>query len=152
MSTKRSTTQQGNTRTNIMERLETALEDVSDREALAIFQKVFEIKSQKDGERLEPAVFPLLFLDMMRDTVLETLKEQLKTCNAPKEAVDLLEDFSMLDVWMAELRMGEKGMTSRFVNSHLVDTVANASRNVAAVGGGFFSPYGVMRARNVVKA
>lgn len=132
------------------EKLKSMLMTRSDREALEVFQELATIKAEREGKGLEDVVYPQEFLGMILDTMTKTLTEQLEQHGAPKEAIDLLEDLTMFNVWMAEVHKGG-GLVQGKINQFLMETVANASRNIASVGGTFYSPFGELKSREIVK-
>lgn len=125
------------------EELETLLRGMSEREAVETFHDYAELRG-----RVEEAVYPLEFLDVIRDTAFMAITDYLERSKAPREVVTLVEDLIVLDVWIGEVEKGN-GKVGWHVNQFLAEAVASASRNIAASGGRFFSPHGETNRREV---
>lgn len=124
--------------------LERLIRGMSERDAVATFHDFAVLKGKVEG-----AVYPLEFLDTFRDTAFTAITDYLKQSGAPMELVALVEDMIVLDVWIGEVEKGN-GKVGWHVNHFLLETVASASRNIAACGGRFFSPHGETCRRDAV--
>lgn len=89
----------------------------------------------------EDPVYPEEFLNVMKDTGFQAIQDFLKKIGAPGEVLSLLEDLSILTTWMSDVEKG--GQVSPLTNQFLMEVVANASRNIVAIGGVFYSPNGI---------
>lgn len=134
---------------NVRLQLRLAFSDMDDAQALEFFREFYEVKAKLEGKTLEDAIYPIEFLRVMQDTIFHALQDCLEAMHAPKEAIELLNDMSMLNTSMSEMDQGG-GKVGWHVNSFLLDTVSSASRNIAVLGGAFYGPYGEMRRREIL--
>jgi len=106
-------------------------------------------QSLKDVELcvMEDPIYPAEFLSAMKDTAFQAVQDFLNKIDAPKEAQALLEDLAILTTWTGDF---EQGAPVRPVaNQTLIETVANACRNIVALGGVFYSPSGITIRREI---
>ena len=94
----------------------------------------------------EAPAYPAEFLSIIKDTGFEALKDLLKKIDAPKDALELLDDLAILAT-IGNIRDGEQ--VSALVNQILGETVASASRNISKIGGIFYGPSGTTISREV---
>jgi hypothetical protein len=97
----------------------------------------------------EDPAYPAEFLNAIQDTAFQALQDLLNEIDAPKEAVGLVEDLAILAAWTNESERG--GKVGPVANYVLIDTVANAVRNIAAIGGAFYSPSGTTIRRGIAQ-
>jgi hypothetical protein len=93
----------------------------------------------------EAPVFPVEFLNAVADTAFQTLQDLLQQTGAPKEASALLEDLAILTTWITNIE--KNNMATPIANQILMETIANASRNIIELGGVFYSPSGMTISR-----
>lgn len=132
--------------------LKQAIMEMNDEEAVTLFRDLADKRVEHGGRELEEPVYPLEFLSAVQDHMFQSLIEYLEGSDAPREAVDLVEDLSCFVIWKKEVERREGGKVGFHVNSCLVDVVASATRHIAAIGGTFQSPYGETTRRRVTRA
>lgn len=88
---------------------------------------------RRDAKPRQAGVYPKEFIEAMKNTILKTLMDTLVQSHARAEVIDLVEELYILSMNYDEGEAGD------FI---LLDTVASATRNVAALGGSFYGPYG----------
>lgn len=126
-------------------KLKAAIMNLSEEEALEYLEELKQLQTNS-GKVIEPLAYPETFLEMMMDTVTATLTEQLEKCGAPQEAILLLEDLTILYTWTKYASKAGARVYYK-ANPIIIDAVASASRNIASVGGAFYSPLGELRAQ-----
>jgi len=136
-----------NTNNNKADELIKEMVEHPDKDVLDYLSKAdrpqFLVEQQKYCLPEAPA-FPAEFLDAMKDTAFQTMQDFLKKIDAPKEALELIDDLSILTT-IGNTENGSQ--VSSVINQVLLETVASASRNIVQLGGVFYSPSGTTISR-----
>ena len=89
----------------------------------------------------EEAVFPAEFLDCLTETAFKTLTDHLINTGASQDVLDLLDSAKFLLKQAVQLEW-TSGKVDHSTNQTIMESVSDASRCIAALGGVFYAPSG----------
>ncbi len=130
------------------ERLRELIVTMGRHETLASFREFALIKAERDGKPLERPLYPLSFLEAVKDTGFHALRTYLMGREADPAAIELLDELSALVDWIGEIEKGQ-GLVGFHVNMGIADNLKELTHHMAEVGSEFYGPYGPVFERDM---